>query len=170
MPEAQGSRSKRRRLLVLVGVALGTFCAVYLFWRGKRWLDADRAAAILQLQTPVTVSQVRIFEDGGSIGFVLTGGSGSTLLCCVDGRSVTKSPGQLFIGAEYLTDTGAMAVRRGSPTERAVVVLLQEYLDQNYTRPYQWYLLWKGSIVGLNRQERDALYMLWAIRAMESRR
>jgi len=123
----------------------------------ERWSNQREQ---LSLKRPVTLTQIRRYRDGGSLGFALTDRNGKTVTFCVDYRIGSKTIGYMFIGAMHATYDGAQKVPIGSQTEKALRLLLKSWVDDNFTESKQSELLERNTVDGLTRMEFDAWTIL----------
>lgn len=89
----------------------------------------------LGITAPVTVQDVQMFLDGGTVAFTFVDRHGETLDCCLDGRmappgeSDGSQPKHLFIGTKHPSYDGAEELPIGGPKEQAIARLLADLLD-----------------------------------------
>jgi len=114
----------------------------------------------LSLKRPVTLTEIQRWRDGGSLGFTLTDRNRKILTFCVDYRIGSKTKGSMFIGATHATHDGAQKVHIGSQTEKALLLLLKSWVDDNFTEAKQSELLERNTVDGLTRMEFDAWTIL----------
>jgi len=127
----------------------------------ERWFHQREQ---LSLKRPVTLTEIRRYRDGGSLGFALTDRNGKTLTFCVDYRIGSKTIGYTFIGAMHPTYGGAQKVPIGSQTEKALLLLLKSWVDDHFTEAKQSELLERKMVDGLTRMEFDAWTILHFIK------
>ena len=115
--------------------------------------DALAADSLLSLAEPCSLVHAGIYMDGGSIGGALCDASGKILEFCYDRRCdrddppsalsrlwsrhvlrhpqlYPSDPHLVFVGARYLTDSGAHPLAPGSAQEASFARLLSAALDR----------------------------------------
>jgi hypothetical protein len=122
----------------------------------------------LGLQPPVTVSESEIFADGGTLYVTLAGTESTKAELCIDRRLRTKTSGRLFTGARHPTLPGAQLVERGSKTEKAALLILKRWLDQNFTSDLQKKLRDRNTVAGLSKDELKAARVVDVAAALEA--
>jgi hypothetical protein len=103
---------------------------------GAETVDNAKALDVLKLKAPVRVSDTNIWEDGGT-KYAIIAGAESSLELCVDFGKNSKTGGRLFVGATHPTEKGATIVEVGSDRQKAIVTVLQAWLDEHYTAAQQ---------------------------------
>ena len=139
-------------------------------------LERARAAEVdLGLRGPVTVSEVYYWEDGGSIGVILTDSSQQTFPLCVDhqmdllGTGKRHSTwGHLFFGATYPTHDGATHVKPGASEEQAICAVLEGWLERNVPKGKRKRLMDTG-VNELTEMEVKQKRVLWLVECLRTR-
>lgn len=150
--------TRRRVIAVLVAVA-GIAAACLLFpSRGSKEYSA--ALAMLSLRAPVTLENVVKYDDGGTVEIALSDSRSSRLQVCLDFQIDSKTPGHIYIGARHPTDPGARHVEPNSDTEKAILLVLQTWLDGQFSAAQQRTIYDRHSIIGLPENEVQALRIM----------
>ena len=78
----------------------------------------------------VLVEEANLFQDGGTIGFVVKDSRGTKFSFCMDGRSQTgpSRPRHVFAAAVSPDAPGAVEVPIGGPEEKAVLKILEDWV------------------------------------------
>ena len=90
-----------------------------------------------ELTLPITIGKIDIYRDGGSIGVRLIDAAGVKFEFCVDGRRMGNTVDRLYINAYYPNREGAKLISRGAKEENKIIELLQNYLDDKYSKEKQ---------------------------------
>ena len=90
-----------------------------------------------ELTIPITIGKIDIYRDGGSIGVRLIDAAGVKFEFCVDGRRGSNTIDRLYINAYYPKREGAKLISRGAKEENKIIELLQNYLDDKYSKEKQ---------------------------------
>lgn len=122
--------------LIALAVAIG-FAACVIVKRVEAGPNKAQQAKTLNLQAPITVAGVGEFRDGGTVSFHLVDATGRKAAFCFDFKSGSKTPGRLYMGAEHPSRPGAKLVPLRSQTEKAVLQILQSFLDRQFSRSEQ---------------------------------
>lgn len=100
----------------------------------RYYANTDREVPVITDGQP-RVSDIHQYVDAGnhsgSVGFLLTTNDGRRFELCFDGRYVTETPGQLFVGGTYVTDAQAKLVPNHSDLEKTVLQEVNSWLEMN---------------------------------------
>ena len=90
--------------------------------------------ALPQLNPPIVLRDLRVWRDGGSLGFVLGDGLGKTITFTVDGKLGSPTPRSMFLGVTHRDDPGAQQLPLDGAQERQLLTYLALWLDAKFDR------------------------------------
>lgn len=98
-------------------------------------LTLEEAGSAIGLKTPIAISKVLYFGDGGSIGMVLTDSDGNTIELCIDRHTDIDADGpntnpKLIIGSKTPDSDKGKPISNKSPLAKAILTLCRSCLDQ----------------------------------------
>jgi hypothetical protein len=131
-------------------------------------IRVDGAAA---LQPPLTLAELLVWRDGGSLGFVLRDATSTELRFCVAGPIPASIAGRWFIGATHPSHEGARIVDAGGDVERALKRALRAWVSQHYDRAEQEELVRSGwtEEIAQDKTRRGAWHVLRLLRREPAR-
>jgi len=138
--------------------------------------EAYDAAALKQfeLRAPLILVEADAWQDSGSIGIMFSDPKGKELSFCLNRTKTSKeSRDHIFLGATYFKEDGARLIERGSDTEKAVLVLLNNWLDANWTKSeqetFRKHMDEHKDNPSFKKSELDAMLVLKIIAVLEKR-
>jgi len=96
----------------------------------------DLVQKIKALAKPISILKIDVFRDGGTIGIHLLGNGGGQFLCAVDNAKRSSTPKRLFTG-DFYPSTGSKFLKKGSRGEIEILQILQEIIDQDFSKDEQ---------------------------------
>jgi len=115
---------------------------------------------INDLTQPLELSFVDIYRDGGTIEIVLQGSGRNHFRFVVDGALDSSTRGRIYVGIQK--------VEKGSPEERAILNVVQEIMDRQFSVDEQNELAQAYGKRELEENERKAALCLYALQWVRS--
>ena len=139
---------------------------VFAFFGCQQRPEAMRVDDSVSLQPPLTLVELLVWRDGGSLGFVLRDATSTELRCCVAGPIPADIAGRWFMGATHPLHEGARIVDAEGGVEKALKQVLQVWVSQHYDQPEQDELLRSGwtQAIAQSKTRRDAWHVLRLLR------
>ena len=117
---------------------------------------------------PIEVIELAYYRDGGSTGIRAVDARGREFSLCFDGSMVSRTPSRIYFGVYYARDAGGELLPEGSGDERAVLALLQGWVDSHLTRERHAELSGRHLEAGVSQEERWAFRILHAFEGQEN--
>ncbi len=139
---------------------------VFVFLGCQQRVGAIRVDGSVSLQPPLTLAELLVWRDGGSLGFVLRDAAGTELRFCVAGPIPASVAGRWFIGATHPSHEGARIIDAGGGVENALRRALQVWVSQHYNQAEQDELLRSGWTpeIAQDKTRREAWHVLRLLR------
>ena len=70
------------------------------------------------LEPPITLDELHVWRDGGSLGFKLSDAKHHQLAFCIDGRAGSSTRGYFFLNVTHANQNGGQKLDLGAPRKR----------------------------------------------------
>ena len=128
------------------------------------------AYEVFEIEAPIRFIDFHSYPDGGTVGWTLLGANRQIPVCLArpPGGDL-RLPREFFVGAHHPTKEGAIELPYGSKKERAMVDLMQLYVDSRLWKKQQEELRGKTHLVTLWEQaySRDLLRVFEQLEYLE---
>jgi hypothetical protein len=91
----------------------------------------------LYFTPPITIKKIDIFRDGGSIGVELIDSMETRFVFGVDGRLGSDTLDRIYVNAYHPSMNGAKLIPQGGKEEQKIIEVLQDHLDNNFSKEDQ---------------------------------
>jgi hypothetical protein len=99
--------------------------------------NVEQHARTLGLKAPVKVEAINEYSDGGTVTFTFADAKARKAVFGFDHSLASRTRGRLYSGALHPRNPGAKTVPLGGATEKAVLGILQAFLDSRFSRSDQ---------------------------------
>ena len=95
---------------------------------------ANTDSRVPRLSPPVNLVELHVWRDGGSLGFVVSDQSGTTISFLVDGKINSTTKGYIFLNTVYMDKAKGIQLPLGGKEESQLLSYLSSWLDSNFDR------------------------------------
>lgn len=124
----------------------------------------------LKISPPITIEKIDLFRDGGSIGVGLLDSSDIRYVFCIDGRIGSYTLDHVYINSFHPNVINAKLIPQGGKEEEKIIELLQNYLDDKFSKEDQGRLRNAYGNQKLSEEERIATLSINVIDRMRNPR
>jgi hypothetical protein len=126
---------------------------------------------LITKQDSISVTQVRVMRDGGTVSVYLNDDVGQPLPICFNGRIGSQTRGRIYVGALQHDTPGARLVPLGDEVEHAIIKILKRCLNQEFTDREQEALArieGSGGFRDISRRDQRGYLLIHCIRRVEA--
>jgi hypothetical protein len=112
------------------------------------------------LRPPITLEELSVWRDGGSLGFKLSDAHHHHVTFCVDGKAGSPTAGYFFLNVTHATQKGGRKLPLGGDAEKKLISYLKSWLTASF-KPERLAAILKTQDVGkLTKKEFQAWHVL----------
>ena len=134
-----------------------------------------QSAEILGILYPLEIKEVAFYEDGGTTGIIAKDANNKDFSFCLDGRmQETKigeetEPYHIYFKTIYPTDANAQEISIAGEKEKAILNILQDWVNKQVSEEEHIRLLNIRTVVGLSEEELKNYRIIKVIKKLEDR-
>ena len=115
------------------------------------------------LERPITLDELHVWRDGGSLGFKLSDAKHHQLAFCVDGKIGSSTPGYFYSNVTHPDQNGGQKLDSGGAAEKTLLSYLESWLASNFTEEQRTAILQTKEVGKRTKLEFDAWHVVQLI-------
>ena len=138
-------------------------------------MKLSQSAEILGVQYPLEIVEVIFYSDGGTTGVIAKDANNKDFVFCLDGRMQINEIGKkiepyhIYLKAGYPTDSNSQKISIAGEEEKALLNILQDWVNKQISEEEQIRLLNIRTVVGSSEKEFKIYRILKIIEEFEDR-